>query len=81
MSKRRFEAILADNDREKAKRIEHFYQPGDQVMIRVHKLFRVKTKRIADGPFPIPTVHDNGTVTVDKGASQQQISIRRIFPC
>lgn len=81
MSKRRFEAILADNDRENDKRIENFYQPGDQVMIRVPKQFRVKTKRIADGPFPILTVHDNGTVTVDKGASQQQVSIRRIFPC
>ncbi|GMF14430.1 unnamed protein product [Phytophthora fragariaefolia] len=78
LSKRRFYAILADNDRENAKRLVHFYNPGDQVMIRVPKQFRAKTKRVADGPYQIRNVHDNGTVTVD---NQQQVSIRRIFPC
>ncbi|GMF14415.1 unnamed protein product [Phytophthora fragariaefolia] len=81
LSKRRFYAILADNDRENAKRLVHFYNPGDQVMIRVPKQFRAKTKRVADGPYQIRSVHDNGTVTVDKGSTQQQVSIRHIFPC
>ncbi|KAG6611400.1 Pol Polyprotein [Phytophthora cinnamomi] len=81
MSKRRFDAILAANDRENDKRLAHFYKPGDQVMIRVPKQFRSKTKRVTDGPYPIRHVHENGTVTVDKGSTQQQVSIRRIFPC
>ena len=81
MSKRRFEAILADNDRENDKRINHFYKPGDHVMLRVPKQFRAKTRAVADGPYAITIVHDNGTVTLDKGATSQQVSIRRIFPC
>jgi cleavage and polyadenylation specificity factor subunit 1 len=81
LSKRRFEAILADNDRENDKRIVHFYKPGDHVMLRTPKAFRPKTAAIATGPFTIKDVHDNGTVTLDKGATTQQVSIRRIFPC
>ncbi|OWZ22105.1 Pol Polyprotein [Phytophthora megakarya] len=77
ISKRRYNAILADNDRENPT----FYQPGDHVMLRVPKQFRAKMKRVADGPFTIRVVHDNGTVILDKGSTQQQVSIRRIFPC
>ncbi|OWZ02754.1 Pol Polyprotein [Phytophthora megakarya] len=81
VSKRRFNAILADNDRENDKRLEHFYKASDQVILRIPKHFRAKLKRVADGPFLIKTVHDNGTVTLDKGTTQQQVSFRRIFPC
>ncbi|OWZ16640.1 Pol Polyprotein [Phytophthora megakarya] len=80
LSKRRFNAFLADNDRENDKRLEHFYKAGDQVLLRIPKHFRSKLKREADGPFPIKTVHDNDTVTLDKGTIQQQVSFRRIFP-
>ncbi|OWZ03089.1 Pol Polyprotein [Phytophthora megakarya] len=52
LTKRRFDAILADNDRENDKRLNHFYNPGDQVMVRVPKQFRAKTKSVANGPFP-----------------------------
>ena len=34
LSKRRFDAILADNDRENSKRLENFYNAGDHVMLR-----------------------------------------------
>ncbi|GMF24808.1 unnamed protein product [Phytophthora fragariaefolia] len=81
LCKHSFSAILADNDRENDKRLEHFYHPGDQVMIKVPKQFSAKTKRVADDPFPIRAVHNNGTITVDKGNTQQQVSIRRVFPC
>lgn len=81
MSKRRFEAILSDNNRENEKRLEHFYNAGDRVMIRIPKQQRSKTNAVADGPYMIRQVHDNDTVTVDRGSSTQQISIRRIFPC
>ncbi|KAJ0408806.1 hypothetical protein P43SY_000702 [Pythium insidiosum] len=69
MSKRRFEAILADNDRENDKRIAHIYRPGDNVMLRVPKQFRSKTNAIANGPFAITVVHDNGTHDEPSGTS------------
>uniref|UniRef100_A0AAV1T390 Uncharacterized protein n=1 Tax=Peronospora matthiolae TaxID=2874970 RepID=A0AAV1T390_9STRA len=81
LSKRRFKAILADNTRENAKRLVHFYHPGDHVMIRKPKQFRAKTKEVSDGLYLISTVHENGTVSIDKGATTQTLSIRRIFPC
>lgn len=81
MSKRRYNAILADSDRENSKRLEHFYKPGDQVMLRTPNNFRAKIKRVADGPYPITVVHENGTVTFDKGSTQQQVSLRRNFLC
>ncbi|OWY95652.1 Pol Polyprotein [Phytophthora megakarya] len=47
LSKQRFDAILADNDRENDKRLEHFYQLGDQVMVRVpEQICRVGHDRI-----------------------------------
>jgi hypothetical protein len=81
MSKRRFESILNENDRENEKRLEHFYQSGDHVMLRVPKQFRRKLQAVADGPYPIREVHNNGTITIDKGAVTQRVSIRRVFPC
>jgi ABC-type oligopeptide transport system substrate-binding subunit len=81
LSKRRFEAILNDNDRENERRLQHFYNVGDHVMIRVPKQFRKKTRPVATGPFAISQVHDNGTITVDKGSSSERLSIRRVFPC
>ena len=81
MFKRRFDAILADNDRENDKRISHYYNVGDIVMIREPKQFRAKTRPVANGPFTITDVHDNGTLTIGKGSTTQQLSIRRVFPC
>ncbi|OWZ04540.1 LOW QUALITY PROTEIN: hypothetical protein PHMEG_00023540 [Phytophthora megakarya] len=74
LSKRRFNAILVDNDRENDKRLEHFYKPGDQVMLRIPKHFRAKVKRVADGAFPIKTENDNGTMILGKGTSLQQLA-------
>ena len=33
LSKRRLEAILADNKRGNTKQLKHFYHPGDHMMI------------------------------------------------
>lgn len=81
MSKRRFDAILADNDRDNDKCISHFYSVGDNDMVRVPKQFRAKTRLVANGPLTITDAHDNGTITIAKGSTTQQISIRRVFPC
>ena len=50
-------------------------------MLRVPKKFRAKLHAVATGPFVIRQVHSNGTVTIDKGAMAERVSIRRIFPC
>eukprot|EP00644_Phytophthora_capsici_P005064 jgi/Phyca11/96193/e_gw1.1.1685.1 len=82
LTKRRFEAILQDNDRENDSRLEHFYHPGDLVMIRIAaKDRRSKHRHVAKGPYSVVAVHDNGTVTLDYGATQQRVNIRRLFPC
>ena len=81
LSKRHFDAILADNDRESSTRLEHFYYTGDHVMLRVPKNFRAKLHAVATGPFVIRQVHSNGTVTIDKGKTVERVSIHRVFPC
>ncbi|OWZ12372.1 Pol Polyprotein [Phytophthora megakarya] len=68
-----FDAILADNDRENDKRLEHFYQLGDQVMVRVPKQFRSKLRAVANGPYTIRHIRQNGSTT-------ERLSIHRIFP-
>ncbi|KAI9992261.1 hypothetical protein PInf_017646 [Phytophthora infestans] len=68
MSKRRFKAILAENDRENDKRIEHFYNPGDNVVLRIPKAFRSMTRAAVHGPYTIKLVHTNSTVTIAKGS-------------
>ncbi|CAH0480964.1 unnamed protein product [Peronospora belbahrii] len=44
-----------------------FYNPGDHVMLRIPKQLRAKTDAVVKGPFLVRVVHDNGTVTIDKG--------------
>ena len=63
LSKRRFDAILADNDLENS---THFYNTGDNVMLRVPKKFRANFHAAVAGPFFILQVHSNGTVTIDR---------------
>ena len=81
MSQRRFDAILADSDQENDKRISHFYNVGDTVMVRIPKQFLAKTRLIVNGPLTITDVHDNGTITIDKRSTTQQVIVRRVFPC
>ena len=73
LSKRRFAAILNDNDRENAQRLGG----GHHVMLRVPHQFRVKTKAVS-GPFPIQ-VHTNGTNTIEKGAGPPNKSVFSAF--
>ncbi|GMF54186.1 unnamed protein product [Phytophthora fragariaefolia] len=78
LSKQRFAAIMQENDRENLKRIQHFYQVGDQVMLRVSSRDHRKTEEVAKGPFLVKQVYDNGTVLIGKGATEERLNIRRI---
>ena len=81
LSKRRYHHILYDNTRENSSRIEHLYQIGDVIMLRVPKLNRKKTSSIAEGPYIVKKVNDNGTLLIDKGTVTEIVSIRRVFSC
>jgi hypothetical protein len=40
-----------------------------------------KTDQVAQGPYIIKQVYENGTVLVDKGSVEDRVHIRRVFPC
>jgi hypothetical protein len=73
--------LAVDKALEKAneRRIFHDYKPGDQVLkvtydpAKLHPQF--------EGPYPITSVHTNGTVTIKlNNLTQQRITIRQIKP-
>jgi hypothetical protein len=80
LSKRRLQAILQDNDRENLQRLQHFYQVGDQIMLRIPKRDRKKEDQVASGPFIIKQINQDGTVLIDKGISTDKVHLRNIFP-
>jgi len=61
------------------KRISYDYHIGDQVLKLTYKPDKLEPR--ADGPYPIETVHTNGTVTIRLNAHTiERISIRRLKP-
>ena len=81
LSKRRLQSILQDNQRENLRRLQHFYQIGDQVMVKIPDRERRKQDPVAKGPFLITEVNSDGTVNIDKGSTQERVHLRNIFPC
>jgi hypothetical protein len=81
LSKRRYLQMMRDNERENRHRIQHIYKIGDVVMCRVPPIGRKKTEQVAQGPYIIKEVYENGTVLLDKGSVEDRVHIRRIFPC
>ena len=80
LSKRRLQSILQNNDQENLHRLKHFYQTGDQVMVRIPDRERKKEDPVAKGPFVIKEVNQDGTVILDKGISAERVHLRNIFP-
>ena len=72
-------SINKSNEAENKKRIRHKYARGDRVLLttpgKLKKLSRPRT-----GPYPVVTVHDNGTVTIQRDHIQQRVNIRRLQP-
>ncbi|OWY92988.1 Pol Polyprotein [Phytophthora megakarya] len=82
LTKRRFDVIMRDNNRERATRLHHFYKVGDQVMIRVAAKDRgTKHREVAKGPYSITEVHKNGTVNIAYGVTKHRVNIRCLFLC
>ena len=64
-----------------AKRVNHDFHVGQQVMKKNVLSFSDKLKPAYRGPYPITQVHTNGTVTIALGNNAtKRINIRRIKP-
>jgi len=72
--------IIADSNKsENSKRIPHEYNVGDRVLLTTPGQLR-KLQAPRTGPYRVVHVHNNGTVTIQKGHVQQRVNIRRINP-
>ena len=78
IKKRKQEVIDRNNSRENSKRIPHEYHSGYKVMI--HLGTEYKQEQPYHGPYEIIQVHNNGTVTIKKGAVTERINIRQLQP-
>ena len=71
--------INKSNKRENSSRIPHEYHKGDRVLLTTPGILP-KLKSPRTGPYNVVDVHDNGTVTIEKGHVRQRVNIRRILP-
>ena len=78
IQQRKQQVIDKNNRRENSTRIEHHYQIGDEVIMRNKSANKYESPNI--GPFEIVRVHNNGTVTLKKGAIEMQVNIRHLSP-
>ncbi len=76
---RKQKLIEQNNKRENAKRTIHEYQIGNRVLVAA-KLDGKYQGDLWDGPYVIALVNNNGTVSLNRGAYQETINIRRIKP-
>ena len=77
---RRIEQIRLANAKENKQRTTHTYNPGDQVYLRFTSHKRPKIGEVAEGPYPIVGIRENGTIVLDKGLYTEIVNIRNIQP-
>ena len=70
--------INKNNERENSKRVPHNYKEGDLVLLKIGSENKYETP--FSGPHQITSVNDNGTVRLQKGAVEDTVNIRRLFP-
>jgi hypothetical protein len=74
---------ITNNKKENKNRKAHEYKIGDLVLI-VQKPYEHKRKAKLSsptkGPFPILQVHSNGSVRIQQGNFEEDISIRCLYP-
>jgi hypothetical protein len=71
--------IEQNNKRVNAKQTEHQYLVGNRVLVGA-KLDGKYQGNLWDGLYVIALVNKNGTVSLNRGAYQETINIRRIKP-
>ena len=79
ISARKQKQVDKDNLRENSKRIDHDYQVDDKVYITREGIHR-KLEGPRIGPFKVTKIYTNGTVRVQRGAINERINIRRLYP-
>ena len=72
--------IDKNNKRENAKRISHIYQPDDLVLFKTRQEKNKYNHVPWEGPYKILRVHDNGTVRLRRGITDQTVNIRLLKP-
>jgi hypothetical protein len=65
--------------RANSKRLSYDYKIGDQVLKLIYSPNKLEPR--TEGPYPINTIHVNGTVTLQRSpTTEERINIRRIRP-
>ena len=70
--------IEKNNKAENARRIEHLYKEGDEVLLK--RGTENKYESPYQGSFKVLKVNDNGTVCLRVGAVEDNVNIRRLTP-
>ena len=66
--------------RENKSRVDYDYKVGGKVLIRKDGILRKSESRYDSDPWPITSVHTNGTIRVERGSKSERINIRRVTP-
>ena len=70
--------IHKSNERENSSRIAHEYHRGDRVLLTTPGILS-KLKSPRTGPYNVVDVHDNGTVTIEKGHVRQRVNFAEYY--
>jgi hypothetical protein len=76
---RKQKLIKQNNKRENAKRLQHTYRVGDEVLIKQDQNTKFGTDPYK-GPHVITEVRNNGTVRVREGIVEDTYNIRMLTP-
>ena len=80
VNQNKIKRALYDNVRENKKRLDHDFQPGQNVFI-INRDIKRKLSPDKEGPFEIISVHTNGTITIRRSHTvTERINIRRAHP-
>jgi len=71
--------INKSNISENRKRIPHEYTRGDRVLLTTPGILS-KVKSPRTGPYLVVDIHNNGTVTIQKGHVHQRVNVRLLTP-
>ncbi len=77
--KNKQQRIKYNNEQENKKRKDYTYQVGQKVLVKTEQN-RKYGKNPYQGIYEVTEVHNNGTVTLIKGAVTQKFNIRMIHP-
>ena len=85
IAERKQKIINRNNERENKRRLDHFYQVGDQVMVAPLTTIQPKLRPKFKGPYEITNVGppgevDRAYVTVRMGTVEKKLNIRHLKP-